>query len=195
MIDRAKQLKDYVEELTKETNKNLHGSQFSSKLYTHAYTGSKSRLYCGRVFIKINLDKREPLFLNEREERIWESEISDISKRRFDMPTPILSENDKHINPYELCIYFNAPSEEEASILTPEKERILKEGFDKIKKYIEWYITAVRGYETLSQTHSIGLGKYFKGLETLNSETLSQTHSIGLERHFHDLETLNRLDN
>ncbi len=149
-------------ELAQETNRNLDGSELyeislclrepfevGGKKYNNGFVGMRIRFAC-----------KEPDFLTEDDRKSWYSRMKEIAKNKFEIDT--------RIGGLEYAsISFEEPTEEELYVLTPNKESTIRAGFDRIKRFAEWYCSAVKDYECVAQDHDERLEQCLADLETL----------------------------
>jgi len=154
--DQAEQLNDWVQELAKKTNTSLNGAE----LYNVDLCFRDPFKYFNG-FVGMDIKFAKPTFLNEKDEKDWYSRVTELAEKKFGLNTSIGGLEWASIN-------FEESSEEELYVLTPKKEAVIKSGFDRIRKYVEWYCSAVNDYNNVIQAHTDRLKQHLKNLETLS---------------------------
>lgn len=162
--DKAGQLEEWVHRLAEETNRNLDGSELYdvSLCIRDPFVVSGQRYNNGFVGMHIRFASKEPDFLTENDRESWYSRMRELAQKRFGIDT-ILARNLDYAS-----IHFEEPSEEKLYPLTPNKEATMRAGFDRVKKYVEWYCSAVNDYAKVVQAHNERMQQYLAGLETLS---------------------------
>jgi hypothetical protein len=158
-IDKAEQLENWIEKLAEETNGKLIGAEFSkvNLITREPFTHDNKKYFTGFVAIDFKFDKKDPDFLTEKDKEMWYSKVREIAQEKFGIYEKDLS---------YMGIPFHESSEEELYILTPNKEAKIREGFDKARRFVEWYYSAVIEYEPkVVGAHSLAFGEYLTGLE------------------------------
>lgn len=165
--DKAERLEEWVQKLAEETNRNLDGSElYEVNLNMREPFKVEEQEYInGFVGMKIRFSLKEPDFLIRDDRESWYSKIKEIAERRFEI--------DQGLGLKYASIQFEEQSEEELYILTPNKESTIRDGFDRIKKYAEWYCSAVKDYGNVVQAHTERMEQYLGDLETLSEEAIS----------------------
>lgn len=162
--DKAEQLEKWVQKLAEEINRNLYGSElYDVRLcIREPFKVDKQEYNNGFVGMHIKFASKEPNFLTEKDRESWYSQMGDVAKSRFGID-PIIATNLDYAS-----ISFEEPSEEELYLLTPNKESTIRDGFDKIRRYVEWYRSAVNDYAWVVQAHNKRMQKHLVNLETLS---------------------------
>ena len=162
--DKAEQLEEWVQRLVNETNRKLDGSElYGASLWIPETVEVSGQEYNhGSVNIHIRYASKEPSFLTEGDKKSWYSRMKELAKKRFSIDATIASELDYASIPFE------EPSEEELYFLTPNKESTLRAGFDRVRRFVEWYCSAVREYSGVVQAHDERVQKYWADLEHLS---------------------------
>ncbi len=161
-IDKAKKLEEWTLELAQETNRNLDGSELydvSLCLREPFQVGGK-KYNSGFVGMRIRFTPKEPDFLTEDDRKSWYSSMREIAKKRFKI--------DAKIGGLEYAsISFEEPTEEELYAITPNKVSTIRAGFDRVRRFVEWYCSAVKDYERVTQAHDERMEQCLVDLETL----------------------------
>ncbi len=165
--DKAEQLEEWVQKLAEETNRNLDGSElYDVNLNTREPDKIGGQEYIsGLVSMHIKFSSKEPGFLNKDDRKSWYSKIEEIAESRFKI--------DQILGLEYASILFEEQSEEELYLLTANKESTIRGGFDRIKRYVKWYHSAVENYSNVVQAHTERMKQYLEDLETLSEEPIS----------------------
>jgi len=163
-IDKAEQLEKWVQELAEETNRNLNGSELYdiNLIITDPFELDGQKYNQGFVGMYIRFASKEPNFLTEKDREYWYLRVRELAEKKFGIKT-ILERELEYAS-----IHFKEPSEEELYILTPNKETTIRSGFDRIKRYVEWYCSAVNDYTGVTQAHDNRMRQHLVDLETLS---------------------------
>ena len=157
--DRAEKLEDWVRNFGADINKELSGAElYDISLFTQDFSVRSKYYFNGFVSIYIKFNAREPQFLTEKDRELWYSRVSETAWKKFAMPCNPSEDHDW------VSIHFEEPSEDELYILTPNKELLIKEGFNRIKDFVKWYCSAVKTYEDVVTSHANDLEKYLSSL-------------------------------
>ncbi len=165
--DKAEQLEEWVIDLADETNRGLAGAELYdiNLSIRDSFEIGGQKYNNGFVGVRIRFNSREPVFLTECDREAWYSRMKDIGVKRWGISTigTILSQD------YDwTSIDFEEPSEEELYQLTPNKEVTIRAGFERVKKYAEWFCSAVEDYGNIVQAHNERMRQYLVDLETLS---------------------------
>ncbi len=162
--DKAEQLEEWIHRLAEETNRNLDGSELYdvSLCIRDPFEVGGQRYNNGFVGMHIRFTSKEPNFLTENDRESWYLRMRELAERRFGIDTTIARELDYASIPFE------EPSEEELHILTRNKEATIRNGFNRIRKYVEWYCSAVKDYTDVVQAHNERMQQHLSDLETLS---------------------------
>ncbi len=162
--DKAKQLEEWVQKLAEETNRNLDGSELYdvSLCIQDPFEVSGQKYNNGFVGMNIRFASNEPNFLTKDDRESWYFQMRAVAENRFDIDTTLARNLDY------TSINFEEPSEEELYQLTPNKEITIKVGFNRVKRYVEWYASAVKDYANVVQAHNERMQQHLADLETLS---------------------------
>ncbi len=165
--DKAEQLEEWVQKLAEETNKSLDGSELYNVnlIMREPHKIGEQEDINGFVSMYIKFSSKEPDFLTRDDKESWYSRIRELAGSRFGI--------DQMLGLEYASIDFEEQSEEELYILTHNKESTIRSGFDRIKKYAEWYCSAVENYSNVVQAHTERMKQYLRDLETLSEEPIS----------------------
>jgi hypothetical protein len=161
--DKAEQLEKWVQKLAEEANKNLDGSELYdiSLNLRDPFEVSGQKYNNGFVGVHIRFASKEPDFLTENDKEFWYLKMKELAEKRFKL--------DLAIGGLEYAsISFEEPSEEELYLLTSNKESTIRDGFDRIRRYVEWYRSAVNDYAGVVQAHNERMREHLVNLETLS---------------------------
>jgi hypothetical protein len=163
--DRAEQLEEWVQKVAEATNRNLHGS--GSELYDveldirEPSKVSGKEYFNGFVGMRIRfIPKPEPEFLTDKDRNLWYPRIRELATSRFGIDSTI-ARNLDYAN-----IEFKEPSEEELYVLTPNKKSAIEAGFERIRRFAEWYSFAVKAYGHVVHAHNDRMQKHLADLDT-----------------------------
>jgi len=158
--DKAEQLEEWVRRLAEETNRSLDCSELYGVCLDirDPFEVGGQKYNNGFVGMYIKFTSKEPNFLTENDREPWYSGMRDVAKRRFGI--------DRDLD-YS-SINFEEPSDEELYQLTPEKEATIRAGFDRVRKYVEWYCSAVKDYVNVVQAHNERIQQHLADLKTLS---------------------------
>jgi len=161
-IDKAEKLNEWTLEQARKTNQNLDSSELYdvSLILREPFQVGGKKYNNGFVGMRIRFASKEPDFLTEDDRKAWYSRMEDIAKGKFKI--------DAKMGGLEYAsISFEEPTEEELYAITPNKELTIRAGFDRIRRFAEWYCSAVKDYERVSQAHDERLEQCLADLETL----------------------------
>ena len=158
--DRAEKLEDWVRNFGADINKELSGAElYDISLSTRDFSVRSKYYFNGFVSISIKFNAREPQFLTEKDRELWYSRVSETARKKFAISCDPREDYDW------VSISFEEPSEDKLYILTPNKELLIKKGFNRIKNFVNWYCSAVKTYEDVVVTsHANDLEKYLSSL-------------------------------
>lgn len=163
--DKAEQLKKWVYSLAEETNRALNGSELYevSLSIRNPFEVNGQRYNNGFVGMHIRFASKEPEFLTENDKEPWYSRMREVAESRFGIERTFARNLDF------VSVDFEESSEEELYQLTENKEATIRAGFDRVKKFVEWYCSAVNDYtKNIIQAHNERMQKHLKDLETLS---------------------------
>lgn len=163
-IDKAEVLEKYIKTLAEKTNKSLKGAELSNVdlIIQTPFKIDGKNFFNGFVSMNVRFACGKPLFLNKCDENIFYSKLKELKEKKFGFTT-IGSELAMGGLEY-LSISFEEPTEEDLYALTSRKKDILKDGFDRTKKYVELVRSAVEGYSKVIRAHSEEITKYLSEL-------------------------------
>ena len=169
----AKSAEKYVYKLAEKVNRDLegaelcqlkdHGGKRAVFIIRDPFCVDRKDYFNGFVSVYINFDKKKPEFLNNEDYNPWYKKIKEIAEKRFGIYQKFNFKGDPDYAPID----FEEPSEKELYALTENKKETFQKGFDRIKKYIKWYCSAVKNYDEVVKSHSKKMNKYLTGLENL----------------------------
>lgn len=161
--DKAEQLEKWVQKLAEEANRNLDGSELYdvSLSIREPFEVNGQKYNNGFVGMHIRFASKEPNFLTEKDKESWYLRMKELAEKRFKLDTTIGGLEYASIS-------FEEPLEEELYILTPNKESTIRDGFDRIRRYVEWYRSAVNDYTGVVQAHNKRMQEHLVNLETLS---------------------------
>ena len=162
--DKAEQLEEWVHRLAEETNRNLDGSELYdvSLCIRDPFEVSGKKYNNGFVGMHIRFASKEPDFLTENDKESWYSRMMDVAEKRFGIDSILAKDLDY------VSINLEEPSEELLYQLTQNKETTIRTGFNRVKRYVEWYCSAVKDYVNVVEAHSERMQQHLVDLETLS---------------------------
>jgi hypothetical protein len=156
-IDKAAKLEQFVQELTNETNNLLEKASIKEvSLNFRDFSISGKNYFNGYVGMYIGFSVKEPTFLTSDECSEFWLRLKELAKRKFEA-------NEFRLDYYS--INFEEDSEEELYLLTAKKEQVLKEGFENLENYMNWYVNSIESYKEVLDSHNKEFNKFIKNLE------------------------------
>ena len=170
----AKKSEKYVQNLAEKINRSLKGAELiqlkdhnmkrANLIIREPFIVDKKNYFNGfaSVYVKFNI---KPDFLNNEDYNLWYKKTSELVRKMFGIDWRFKLKDDSEY----ISIDFEESSEKKLYALTENKKETFKKGFDRVKRYAEWYCFAVNDYnEKVVKNHSKTMNKYLAGLEKLN---------------------------
>jgi len=163
-VSKAEKLENWVQKLTEKTNKGLVGAKIHSVSvhFTPPHFVRGKEYYEGYLWLHMKFDKNEPEFIGESDRQEWCPYIKKLAINRFSIDS--IAEKKIH----STNIAFEESSANKFYALTQNKKTKIIDGFNRIKRFVEWYCYAVEEYEKLAQVHKKSLKEHLSNLETIS---------------------------
>lgn len=183
--DRAAELEDWVQGLAEEFSNSLVVAELRPDRTTRKRVSLDFRTpfesggeehFNGSVSMYIDFDKEEPDFLTDADKNLWYPKVMEIAGESYGLSAAggmILTRDswpalEHHL--YRFSIPFEEDSEDKLYILTPQKGEVMRKGFERLQRYIDFYVSAVRGYDVVALEHGKSMERFLSNLESISEQ-------------------------
>tara|TARA_Y100000034_G_C6638809_1_gene279168 strand:- start:12 stop:515 length:504 start_codon:yes stop_codon:yes gene_type:complete len=156
-VDKGEAIEQRINGLVNQVDLEVEGFEVS---YDPSSLQFKPRY--GGVAIHLR-SHRIPVFMGG-DELYWATKIKSVAESRFGVMRNLDVSDINHVNFFKR-LEFPESSEEGMFELDEGKEVAFKEGFEDIKRFCRWYVSAVTDYGALREAHRQGFIKYLRELE------------------------------
>lgn len=159
IAEKTELMEKYAQDLANKVNAEMEGAViYDIKLTTRPPYNHDGKVYfTGFISAYIKFDRIEPVFLTQEDKELWQSKIKNVLADVCEC---------EYID--YMSIDFSEDTCENLYELTEKKKNQLEAGFEKIKRFIKWYCSSVKLYDSIVvENHKLMMGNFLKSMETV----------------------------